>query len=301
MTERFSVESLRYADVVADTGSFSGAARICGVTQPALSNSIAKLEQQLGSQLFERSPRGVTTTAFGAHLLPLIQRAVTHLDAITAEAARLTEPERSSLHVGVSPLINPQLVARAYSAVGQLTTPRDLVLREADLAELQQELQSGKLDLILIPSVAPLPQFEHRIIDAEPIVVVEPEPSGSTAVQLADAAEGSFILVPDSCGLTTFTTQLFDAHRLPMQTYPGEAVSYQVLEQWANLGLGTAMLPLSKLSSLKAPHRRLHDEDIEVEIFYEAVWDPTSPLRADIETLTQHIAQQATTVTEPQP
>lgn len=298
MTERFSVESLRYADVVADTGSFSSAARVCGVTQPALSNSIAKLEQQLGARLFERSTRGVTTTAFGARLLPLIQRAVAHLDAITAEAARLTEPERSSLHIGVSPLINPQLVARAYSAVAELATPRDLVLREADLAELQQDLQVGKLDLILIPSVAPLPQFEHRIIDAEPIVVVEPEPTDSTAVQLADAADGSFILVPDSCGLTTFTTQLFDSHRLPMQTYPGEAVSYQVLEQWANLGLGTAILPLSKLSSPKAPHRRLHDEDVEVEIFYEAVWDPASPLQADIETLTQRIAQQSTPATE---
>ncbi len=55
-----STEGMRYARAVAETGSFSAAARAYGgVTQPALSNGIAKLEATLGgAKLFDRSPRG---------------------------------------------------------------------------------------------------------------------------------------------------------------------------------------------------------------------------------------------------
>ena len=76
MIDRLNLEGLRYAQAVAETKSFSAAARAYGVTQPALSNGIAKLEERLGEKLFDRSPRGVTQTAFGAHILPLIERAL---------------------------------------------------------------------------------------------------------------------------------------------------------------------------------------------------------------------------------
>lgn len=291
MTQRLNIEGLRYAQAVAATGSFSAAARIYGVTQPALSNGIARLENRLGAQLFERSPRGVTVTDFGTRILAQIDRALTELDAITAEANRLTEADRASIHLGISPLINPLLVARAYSAVAELPNPRDLVLREADMTQLQHGLLAGTLDAILIPSVEPLPYFEHHIIDAEPVVIVESQPTGTQPVDFRDTADQPFILVPDSCGLTTFTTQLFDAHQLTMNTYPGEAASYQVLEQWANLGLGTAILPRSKLSSPEARHRLLRDEDIDVEIFYEAVWHRGSRLAGDVANLAQRLGQ----------
>jgi len=284
-----SIEGLRYAQAVAQNASFSAAARAYGVTQPALSNGIATLEERLGERLFDRSPRGVTRTAFGARILPLIDRALAELDTITAEARRWTEPGQRTIHMGVSPLISPQLVARAYAAVCALDQPRDLVLREANMKDLRAGLLAGELDVMLIPSVEPLPGFEHRIIDSEPVVIVDSTPAGHDPVDLGEAADDAFILVPDSCGLTTFTTQLFDAHDLPMSTYPGEASSYRVLEQWANLGLGTAILPLSKLSSPDAPHRPLRDDGIEVEIFYEAVWHRGSVLAPELDALTTRL------------
>lgn len=296
MAERLSIEGLRYAQAVAETGSFSAAARTYGVTQPALSNGIAKLEERLGERMFDRSTRGVTRTAFGSRILPLIDRALAELDAITAEARRLTEPGKHSIHMGVSPLIDAQLVARAFVAVCELPEPRDLVLREANMKELREGLLTGVLDVILIPSVEPLSRFEHRIIDSEPVVVVDSTPAGSEPIELGDAADDAFILVPDSCGLTTFTTQLFDEHGLPMNTYPGEASSYRVLEQWANLGLGAAILPLSKLSSPEAPHRPLRDGGVEVEIFYEAVWHQGSTLAPAIDALAGRLAQVAPSV-----
>jgi len=288
--ERLSLEGLRYAQAVAETRSFSAAARAYGVSQPALSNGIAKLEERLGERLFDRSPRGVTQTAFGARILPLIQRALAEVDGITAEARRLTAPGNQRIQVGVSPLISPHLVARVFSAVRELPSPRDLVLREANMGDLRQGLLAGELDLILIPSVEPLPRFEHRIIDSEPVVMVDSSPDRSTAVAIDETTGREFILVPDACGLTRFTKQLFASHDLPLRTYPGEASSYSVLEQWANLGLGSAILPRSRLTSPDSRHRTLLEDGKEVEIAYEAVWHPDSGLAADLAVLAAGLA-----------
>ncbi|MFI7128723.1 LysR family transcriptional regulator [Nonomuraea sp. NPDC050153] len=290
MIERLNLEGLRYARAVAETKSFSAAARAYGVTQPALSNGIAKLEERLDGKLFDRSPRGVTPTAFGARLLPLIERALEALDAVAAEARRLTEPGEQKIRMGVSPLIGSHLVGRAFNMVCELPVPRDLVLREANMQDLRESLLAGELDIILIPAVAAMPRFQHRVIDVQSIVVVTPEAEGGAPIELEEAGKEQFILVPDTCGLTTFTTQLFEANEMPLRAYPGEAVSYQVLEDWTKLGLGSALVPRSKLTSPDVPHRPLMDQGREVQISFEAVWSADAPLAADLLRLADSLA-----------
>ncbi|MGP3769621.1 LysR family transcriptional regulator [Streptomyces sp. SDT5-1] len=290
MADRLNTEGLRYAQAVAETKSFSAAARAYGVTQPALSNGIAKLEERLGGKLFDRSPRGVTPTAFGARVLPLVGQAVSALDAVVAEAKRLTEPDDQKLRLGLSPLISQALVARVFSMVRDLPTPRDLVLREANMQDLREDLAGGRLDIILIPAVTAMPRFEHRVVDVEPIVALTPDTTDDTPLELEDAGEAQFILVPDTCGLTTFTTQLFRAHEMPLNVYPGEALGYQVLEEWSKLGLGSALVPRSKLTSPDSAHRPLVDQGREVQISFEAVWNPNAPLSADLLRLADALA-----------
>jgi DNA-binding transcriptional LysR family regulator len=294
MAQRFSLESLRYAKTVAETGSFSRAARFHGVTQPALSNAIAKLEAMLGERVFDRSTRGATPTGFGAQVLPLIDQAVASVDAVAAEAHRFATPRDTVIRLGVSPLINPSLVATAFQAIcaGPAAGCHQLVLREANMDELLVSLQAAELDMLLIPSVGPIPLHEHRIVDEEPMTVVTSSRAEGLAVELADLFEEPLILVPDACGLTRFTQQLFESHGRPPRTYPGEPSSYRVLEEWANLGLGTALLPLSKLAAPGAEHRLLLDEGEAVDIFYEAVWNPRSPLATQLAGLADAITRE---------
>jgi DNA-binding transcriptional LysR family regulator len=291
MDERLSVEGLRYAHAVAEAGSFTAAARAYGVTQPALSNGIARLEHRLGSRLFERSAQGAAPTVAGRRLLPLIARAVSEIDVVVAESRRLLGDTASeTIRLGVSPLISPHLVARAFAAVRELESPRSLVLREANMDELRRSLISEELDIVLIPSVAPMPRFEHRIVSAEPVVLVDSTRSSTDPVELADILDQDFILVPDSCGLTRFTKDLFEGRPSGLRMYPGEASSYSVLEQWANLGLGVALLPQSKLSSPQAPHHRLLEQGQDVEIFYVALWSPSAALAPELAAIANSLA-----------
>ncbi|MBM7367544.1 DNA-binding transcriptional LysR family regulator [Gordonia hydrophobica] len=257
---------------------------------------IAKLEATLGARLFDRSPRGVTTTAFGEAMLPRIERALDALDDVHVEAVRWNTPAPDTIRVGVSPLINPKLVAGAYRAVCDQPVPdhylrRQLVLREANMSELREALVEGDLDVIVVPSVEPMPRYEHRVIDSEPLVLVEPR-AGDGPASLDELAGRQLILLPDTCGLTTFTHSLLREHELSVTAYPGEAGSYRVLEEWSHLGLGSAMLPRSKLAAPDAPHREVLDaEGRVVEIFYEAVWDPNSPIAEQLEVLADRLIQ----------
>lgn len=282
---RLSTEGMRYARAVTEAGSFSAAARSYGVTQPALSNGIATLEAHLGGALFHRSFRGVTPTDFGRALLPRIDEALHALDAVRSEAARWTTPRSETVRVGVSPLVDSTLVAGTYRALADAQSPdarRQLVLTEANMGELRAALDGGDLDVIVVPSVEPMPRFERRVIDVEPVVLVE-RGADDGPVPLRELADRQLILLPDTCGLTRFTTGLLSEHELALRTYPGEAGSYRVLEEWSHLGLGAAMLPVSKLSDPAAPHREVLDaEGNVVEIFYECVWDPASPIAGEL-------------------
>ncbi|QOV33226.1 LysR family transcriptional regulator [Streptomyces ferrugineus] len=289
-----NIEGLRYARAVSATKSFSAAARAYGVTQPALSNGIARLEQELGVTLFERSPRGVRPTADGTRILPMIDRALDALDAVVAEARRLARPASDTIRMGVSPLIGADLVARAFDAARTLDRPRDLVLREADLTHLREDLKAGNLDVLLVPAVQAMPTFRHRVIAREPVVVIDPADSRTQSpVELRAAADAAYILVPDSCGLTTFTTDLFRDHDLPLRTYPGEASNYRVLDEWARMGVGAALLPQSKTTHDQGSSRPLVRAGTPVEIAYEAVWDNSTPLAADLEDFVAALTQLA--------
>ncbi|MFX9061817.1 LysR substrate-binding domain-containing protein, partial [Acinetobacter baumannii] len=65
------------------------------------------------------------------------------------------------------------------------------------------------------------------------------------SVQLKDIADETYVMVPDACGLSRATRALFRSQRRKLQEYSGEAMSYQVLEEWAALGIGSAILPKS--------------------------------------------------------
>ncbi|MEU4197103.1 LysR family transcriptional regulator [Kribbella sp. NPDC026611] len=298
-----NIEGLRYAQAVSQTKSFSAAARDYGVTQPALSNGVARLEDELGVKLFDRSPRGVKPTTQGARILPMIDHALTSLDAIMSEAQRLGSPATGAIRMGVSPLIGADLVACAFDAARGLSQPRDLVLREADLDLLRGALRAGELDVLLVPAVEAMPAYRHRVILSEPMVVIDPAaaPGAEGPVELGAAAGADYILVPDTCGLTTFITRLFSANDLALRTYPGEAASYRVLDEWAGMGVGAALLPRSKVSHRHASCRPLMRAGTPVEISYEAVWGRANALAADLDEFVDLLAVAAASLVDERP
>jgi DNA-binding transcriptional LysR family regulator len=167
------------------------------------------------------------------------------------------------------------------------------MLREANMAALRQALLEDELDIVLIPAIDDIPGCEQRTVYREPLAVLRPPRSDADAgpVTLAALAEDQIILVPDQCGLTSFTTRLFADSGNTLHRYPGEAAGYGVLEEWSRLGLGTALLPVSKLTGSTGHTPELRHDDRPVLIGYEAAWRTGSRAHADLGRLVDALAR----------
>ncbi|MDC0765342.1 hypothetical protein [Streptomyces sp. HD] len=82
------------------------------------------------------------------------------------------------------------------------------------------------------------------------------------------------------------------SHDLALRTYPGEASNYRVLDEWARMGVGAALLPQSKITHDHGTSRPLVRSGTPVEITYEAVWDNGTPLAADLEDFVAALTEQ---------
>ena len=126
---------------------------------------------------------------------------------------------------------------------------------------------------------------------ADPAGPASPAEARAAAARIDDVARRTLLLVPDTCGLTTFTRDLLADRGLPLRAYSGEAASYRVLEDWAGMGLGSALLPRSKVTRVDSSVRPVVDaRGAVVTIAYEAAWDGASPIAGELEALAELLA-----------
>jgi DNA-binding transcriptional LysR family regulator len=162
MTERYwsvaSPPSLRdiqcFAYVARHLG-FSRAAADLGMSQPAVSQAVARLERQLGVTLFERSSRAVRLTPAGAALLPYAGTLLETADVFTAEAAQLAAPPRQSITLAYAPLVGG-LAARAARRLAERRPAIDVELRPLGWRAAGGALARGEVPAALLSAPFPL-------------------------------------------------------------------------------------------------------------------------------------------------
>lgn len=92
---------LRQVIEICRLGSFVRAANVLGVTQPALSRSIARLEQQLGVTLFKRDSYGARPTVFAEHIVKRAEPTLNDVSALVQEVLALAQGQTGSISIGV--------------------------------------------------------------------------------------------------------------------------------------------------------------------------------------------------------
>lgn len=270
-----NLNQLRYAKAVAETESFTQAAEQCYVTQPTLSNGIAQLEQEFEERLFIRSTRNVSLTPFGKHMLPFIERVLEAHDLLLHESRNFVRPANTVIRVGTSPLIRANWLAPMMENFRKEHPDIEIILHEQNMADLYRMVDGGLLDFVFGVAGSAKPAWTSVFLYREPLYFI---PRGGKtddkdAIAFESIAEETFVMVPNVCGLAKATRALFRSHRRKLHEYPGEALSYQVLEEWAALGLGAAILPRSKLQSTHSNAYALIDNSGNaIYLDFEAVW-----------------------------
>lgn len=156
------IEQYFYAVEIADTGSFSQAARNLYVSQPNLSYAIKQLEQMVGFPLFIRTPSGVSPTPEGAEL-------IAHFRAMKQEYTRIQEFfERTDRTTRLTLRIATMNASRTTAAFSNIIkryigSPIQFsFLNYSSLDELLPSVQTCQVDFAIIGSLAP---FQSAIIN----------------------------------------------------------------------------------------------------------------------------------------
>ncbi len=184
---------------VADEGSFGRAAARLGVAQPALSQSIQRLERRLGVTLLERTGHGVRLTRAGEAFLPDARVAIAAAERAMKLAAAAAAPDRK-LRLGV---ITPAL----WTALGDAVRIADglgirLQLAEGTTPELVHQLENGDLDVSFLAPRLEAPQRMVRLpVSQDAVVAAVPEAIGRLdTFQLMEYCAERLILPPRSYG-----------------------------------------------------------------------------------------------------
>ncbi|MDO9711349.1 hydrogen peroxide-inducible genes activator [Paracraurococcus lichenis] len=243
-----SPQQLRYLLSLADHGHFGRAASACAVTQSTLSAGIIALERQLDAALLERgiSKRPVFTP-LGLEVVERARQALAALEAVAETVASARDPLSGPLRLGVIPTIGPFLLPRLMPALREAFPRLRLWLREDQTERLVAQLESGRLDLLLLALPCACGEAETLPIAPDPFLAALPAGHRLVARDRvpvgALAAERLLLLEDGHC----LRAHAMDACGLPQGTVPAEegfaATSLHTLVQMVASGLGVTLVP----------------------------------------------------------
>ncbi|MFS3136602.1 LysR family transcriptional regulator, partial [Gluconacetobacter sacchari] len=144
-----TLRDLDYVLAVSRTGHFGRAARLCGVSQPGLSEQIRKVEALLGCALFERGRRGARPTQRGATLIPLVERIVRDAHVLMEQAHGTGHDLSGSLALGIIPTLAPYYMPTLLRRIRAAHPDIALRLTEDRTPDLARHLLDYTLDIAI--------------------------------------------------------------------------------------------------------------------------------------------------------
>ncbi|MFJ4292228.1 LysR family transcriptional regulator [Cupriavidus sp. NPDC089707] len=159
------VRDLDYLLAVAERGSVLRAAEQMGMTQPAVTKAVARLEREVGMPLFERTGRGMALTIAGAALVARARKIRLEYDDALRELAGMRAGAVGTVRFGFSPTVAASLVFGACKQLARERPAARFCLRERLGDALLDALLSGDVDLI----VARIPDAEIEQVTMQPL------------------------------------------------------------------------------------------------------------------------------------
>jgi DNA-binding transcriptional LysR family regulator len=282
-----NLKQLLFAQTVADCKSFSRAAELCHATQPTLSNAISQLEQELGDKLFVRTTRKVGLTAFGEYVLPYIAEVLNSKTELEQAAHAYHNPEQSILRIGLSPLIDMKLLTQVLAPYRKAHPDISVFFKECLLDDLSERLANEQIDFAIMPVNVGVTQVNAAAFYQEPLYYIPQEDQDYDAdvshYRIDRLPDASIIMTGGGCGLNGSLDNLFQADKVHLNRYPGQALSYKIIEEWASLGIGAGILPKAKMSAdNKAARPLTHANGKLVTFSYEWLWGRHVANRKDL-------------------
>lgn len=168
------LRDLRSLIGIAETGSLSGAARKLNLTQPALSASLRRIEEELGVKLVRRHSRGAVLTEEGKFVLQKAHSISHDVAEITSVVHDLAEEPVGSVRLGVPTTVAGGLIPELLPLLRQRYPRIKLHIVEAMSGSLVEQLQLGRLDMAVLFDIQPMAGLRSEPILKEHLFLLVP-------------------------------------------------------------------------------------------------------------------------------
>jgi DNA-binding transcriptional LysR family regulator len=273
---------LRSMVVLAEQRHFGRAARVLGMTQPALSKQVALVEDELGAPLFLRGRGGVEPTAVGRAVIERARPILTQMERLVLDAKRTARGETGLLRLGVG-VTTAGLAARVVVELRRQVPGVAVEVQDMSTPAQLTALDAGSIDLGFVRLPAPA-RFQVRPILSDELIAITPLGPGRPGAW----READFVLPPRDesptyhehilrvCGDLGFRPRVVQEPR-----------DLLTIVAMVESGFGVTILPVSALERLRARVKRVRLRTATARWQIGAAWrrETQNPILGRFQTL----------------
>jgi DNA-binding transcriptional LysR family regulator len=278
------LRQLRHFAAVAEELHFGKAAEKLGMTQPPLSQSIQRLESELGVRLFERTHRSVELTPVGSQLLPYVREVLAGSQQLPRIARQLLRGDVGELRLAFVSTADYGVLPDLLRRFGTQFPEVRIDLREAtsDLqidALISEQIDAG---IVIGAGASTIPgSLEYLPLQTECLMLAVPDSGDLPAgmAQLESYADRPLVIFPRRVApsLHDAITSCFASRGLTPR-FGQEAIQMQTIVSLVSAGLGIAIVPESLRSLQRTGVRYLRIDGETPEIESRLIWRKANAL-----------------------
>lgn len=236
---------LEYFKTVAQLQHITKAAEKLSISQPALSRSIAKLEEELDFPLFDRVGKNIVLNRYGQIFLSHVERAMQEIAAGQQVVQDLLHPDHGNISLSFLHSLGSNMVPGLISKFLTSNPNIQFKLYQNATNFLLAQLDAGEIDLCLCAPVTTTDKIEWEPLFTEELFVIVPADhrlAGRTSITLAELKDEPVVTFKKNYGLRILADQLFkEAGLQPFITFEGEEII--TVAGLVEAKLGIALIP----------------------------------------------------------
>ena len=242
---------LKYFVTIADMLSFTKAADVLRVSQPALSYQVRQLEAELGTRLFDRGKRRIALTPDGELFLPLAQAVLFRADEATRVLREHLGVEAGEVRLGCNPSVATYLMPRLLASFKRNFPRVRVSLSELGDVELQRSVVDGTVDFAIVTAMGSSGTLDVTPLAAEELLLALPPAhrfASRPIISLRELAYEEFVVPADSFKIgVEFIEACRGAGFEPRIAY--QTFSFESAKGFVRQGLCVAVLPRMALGT----------------------------------------------------
>ena len=199
------IRQLKAFLAIAETKTFTAGARIMNVTQAAISMQIRQLEDEVGLQLFTRTPRRVILTEAGEYLLDRARRILREHDSAIAEISELAGAEYGRLRIGTSSsMFATEQLPGILEKLKKTFPNAEITVSSGTSQVLVEKIMHGEIDIAFVSLPVETSNVQTELLFSDEIVAIAhpSHPLCDERVISAAALAGEHLILGEKGGNT---------------------------------------------------------------------------------------------------